>query len=423
MKNLTFANGCIVTPNGLLDRGQVTVLEGIITEVRESAAVDEKSATNTAIGAIDNDLHGAGTSIDVIDLQGDYLLPGFVDVQVNGGGGLLFNDDPSVATASRIAAAHRAFGTTSLLPTLISDDLAKVEQAISAIDEAVAGDAPGIAGVHIEGPFLNVEKKGIHDASKLRPLCDDAVAILTSARHAQVVVTLAPECARIEQIERLVEAGVKVCIGHSNASFDETRAALRAGVSGFTHLFNAMPLMQSRAPGIIPAALESSAWCGVIVDGKHVHPAMLRLAWRGKSDRRLMLVTDAMPIVGADTDHFFLGGQRINVADGACQSAEGTLAGAALTMIDALRNALEMLQLDLEQASRMASHNPCAFLGIADHLGAIAPGLRADLLRVSPELEIRQIWMAGLEQKIQQRAGQGIEQRAGQQNHRLAATA
>ncbi len=379
MESLVFANGRVVTPDGIVERGSVEVREGCIAAVANSIAADR-------------------TNDGCIDLGGDYLLPGFVDVQVNGGGGVLFNDDPSAATAIRIAEAHRAFGTTSLLPTLISDDLSKVEQAIKAIDEAVASDTPGIAGLHLEGPFLNVEKRGIHDESKLRPLSDEAVGLLTSAKHAQVVVTLAPERARLDQIAHLVESGIKVCMGHTNATFDETRAALAAGVTGFTHLFNAMPALQSRSPGVIAAALESDAWCGVIVDGKHVHPAMLRMALRAKMDRRMMLVTDAMPAVGSDIDHFHLNGRRIHVADGICQSEDGTLAGAALSMIEAVRNAMTMLDVDIEEASRMASLMPCSFLGIADRVGSIAPGQRADLLRISPELAIRQVWIGGIEQ-------------------------
>lgn len=380
MRRLVFANGRIVTPNGILERGCVEVCEGLIARVASSIAADRSNG-------------------GFVDLGDDYLLPGFVDVQVNGGGGLLFNDDPSGETAIRIAEAHRNFGTTSLLPTLISDDLDKVEQAIRAIDGEVGRRTPGIAGVHIEGPFLNVEKRGVHDERKLRQLSNEAIAILTSAEHAQVVVTLAPERARLDQIARLVECGVKVCIGHTNATFDETLGALAAGVSGFTHLFNAMPAMQSRNPGVIAAALESSAWCGVILDGKHVHPAMLRLALRAKSDRRLMLVTDAMPVVGTDMDHFYLNNQRIHVADGMCLSESGTLAGSALSMIEAVENAMTMLDLGIDEAAAMASRIPCSFLGIADRAGSIAPGRRADLLRVSPAFAIRQVWIGGVEQR------------------------
>ncbi len=380
MQRSLFANGRIVTPDGILDRGAVEVRDGVIASVNDSISPDDSNG-------------------DFIDLENDFLLPGFVDVQVNGGGGLLFNDDPSAETAVGIANAHRAFGTTSLLPTLISDDLDKVEQAVRAIDAAVGRNTPGIAGVHIEGPFLNVEKRGIHDERKLRKLSNEAIAILTSAKHAQVVVTLAPECVELDQIRRLAECGVRICVGHTNASFDETRDALAAGVSGFTHLFNAMTAMQSRSPGVIPAALESSAYCGVIVDGVHVHPAMLRLALRAKSDRRLMLVTDAMPVVGADIDHFHLNSRRIDCKDGACRSEDGTLAGSALSMIEAVKNAMAMLDLSVDEASGMASRMPASFLGIEDRVGSIAPGRRADLVRVSPTFDIRQVWIGGLEHR------------------------
>ena len=378
MRSQVFAGGRIVTPDGILEGGAVEVLDGRIVSVTRSPAADPSNA-------------------DFIDLNNDYLLPGFVDVQVNGGGGWLFNDDPSEATAIKIAAAHRAYGTTSLLPTLISDDLDKVEQAISAIDAAVKQQTPGIEGVHIEGPFLNAEKRGVHDQRKLRELSDEAIEVLTSAKHAQVVVTLAPERVQRGQIAQLVARGVKVCAGHTNATYDQTLSALTEGVSGFTHLFNAMPTLQSRSPGVIAAALESNAWCGVIVDGWHVHPAMLRLALRAKSDDRIMLVTDAMPVVGADMDHFYLDEQRIEVSDGVCLSEDGTLAGAALSMMAAVRNAMSMLNLGIEAASRMASGVPCSFLGISERAGAIAPGRKADLLRVSSEFEIRQVWMGGVE--------------------------
>ena len=378
MKACVLANGRIVTPTGIIDRGAVAVRDGVIAGVGDSIA-------------------SGNPADEIIDLKNDFLLPGFVDVQVNGGGGLLFNDDPGPGTAIKMARAHRAFGTTSLLPTLISDDLDKIERAISAIDGEVRKKTPGIAGVHIEGPFLNVEKRGIHDERKLRKLSSEAIAILTSAEHAAVVVTLAPECVQAEQIAQLVESGVKVCIGHTNASFDETRTALAAGASGFTHLFNAMCSMQTRNPGVIPAALESGAYCGIIVDGKHVHPAMLRLALRAKRDRRLMLVTDAMPVVGSAIDYFMLNDRRILVRDGVCLAEDGTLAGAALSMIEALRNAMSLLGIGIVEASKMASMTPASFLGIANQTGSIEAGLRADLLRITPEFELRQVWVGGVE--------------------------
>ena len=263
-----------------------------------------------------------------IDLGGDILLPGFVDIQVNGGGGVLFNDDPSVATIRTIAETHARFGTTALLPTLISDDLEKVAAAIAAVEEAIALGVPGVIGIHLEGPFLSTDRKGVHDASKFRPFRRDQVELMSRLRGGVTVVTLSPEQAPPPVIRALAERGVRVCAGHTNATYDEMRAALGAGVSAFTHLFNAMSPLTSREPGVVGAALEDRAsWCGLIVDGAHVAPATLRLALRCKPLDRFMLVTDAMPSVGMADASFVLQGRRIHVEDGTCRADDGTLAG------------------------------------------------------------------------------------------------
>ncbi|MGF1544263.1 MAG: N-acetylglucosamine-6-phosphate deacetylase [Parvularculaceae bacterium] len=338
---------------------------------------------------------GAMEADRIVDAGGRIIAPGFVDVQVNGGGGALFNDDPSPETIETIAAAHRRFGVTSLLPTLISDDVAKIERAIAAVDAAIDAQAPGVVGLHVEGPFLNREKRGIHDDDKIRPLSDDVVELLCAPRRGALVVTLAPECVDHAQISRLAAAGVRVCAGHTNATYDEARAALNAGVVGFTHLFNAMSPLQSRAPGVIAAALESDAWCGVIVDGRHVHPAMLRLALRAKADGRFMLVSDAMPAVGADIDHFYLGERRIEVRNGVCLSEDGTLAGAALDLNAAVRNAVSMLNVDPATALTMASEAPSQFLGLSEEVGRLAPGARADFVVLSADLNVEEVWIGG----------------------------
>lgn len=376
MTSCALINARVLTEEGFVDGASVVVTNGRISDVCTDG--------------------GYAEGADVVDLKNGLLLPGFIDVQVNGGGGVLFNDDPSVETITTIAKAHRTFGTTSLLPTLISDDLDKIDLAINAVDKAIEAGIPGVIGVHIEGPFLNETKKGIHDADKLRPLTKDALALLTSAKHARVVLTLAPECADLEDIQHLAERGVRICAGHTNATYDEAKAALRAGVSGFTHLYNAMSPMHSREPGIVPAALESDAWCGVIVDGVHVHPAMLRLAFRAKIDNRFMLVTDAMPAVGSGVDHFYLYGNRIHVRDGKCFSDDGTLAGAALTMIDAVKNAVSMLAIDLEAAAHMASANPAAFLGVEQSIGSISIGKQADLVWLDNDFRIIETWIQGV---------------------------
>jgi N-acetylglucosamine-6-phosphate deacetylase len=326
--------------------------------------------------------------------DGTWLAPGFIDVQVNGGGDVLFNDTPTPEAIAAIAAAHRRFGTTSLLPTLISDTPARMRIALAAADKA-AQMHPGVLGIHLEGPFLSPGKPGVHDPAMLR-VPDAADAELIAAPRAGVtLVTLAPEEVPAGFIAGLAAAGVRVSLGHSMATYAETRAALEQGLTGFTHLFNAMRPLEAREPGPIAAALESpGAWFGMIVDGHHVAPAMLRLALRGQA--RPMLVTDAMPPVGGRRSEFTLDGRPIRAEAGRCTTPDGRLAGAALGMADAVRNAMRLLGVPLTAALRFASAEPAAFLGLGDTLGRIAPGYRADLVAFDPvDLAIHRTWVAG----------------------------
>jgi N-acetylglucosamine-6-phosphate deacetylase len=330
------------------------------------------------------------------DLQGGLLLPGFIDTQVNGGGGVLFGDTPTVDALRQIAAAHARFGTTGFLPTLISGDFALIRAAIAAVDAAIEAGVPGILGIHIEGPFLNTARKGIHDASKFRPLDDEAFALLTSVKRGKTMVTLAPEQTTPKIIAALAKAGVIVSAGHTDGTYAQIHAALDHGLTGFTHLFNAMSPLRAREPGAVGAALDDvESYCGIIVDGKHVDPATLRIALRCKRADRLMLVTDAMPSVGAMDKHFALQGRMITVKDGVCVAPDGTLAGSDLDMASAVRNAMAMLGLDLNTASDMAARNPAAFLGLSGELGAIRAGLRASLVCVDDALNVRELWIDG----------------------------
>jgi len=329
------------------------------------------------------------------DLGGGVLLPGFIDTQVNGGGGVLLNDAPTVDTIARIGAAHRRFGTTGFLPTLISDDLAAVERALGAMAAARAAGVPGVLGLHIEGPFISPHRAGIHDPRYFRSLDEAAVALLVRDWGGRVMLTLAPERNDPALVRRLAGAGVILSAGHTDATHAEMAAGFAHGITGVTHLFNAMSPLGSRTPGAVGAALESGAWCGLIVDGVHVDPAVLRLALRCHAPDRFMLVTDAMPPVGADADGFVLQGKAIRARDGACFDETGRLAGADLDMAAALRNAVAMLGLDLPAASRMASGAPAAFLGLAHETGRIAPGLRADLVLLDDALMVRESWIGG----------------------------
>jgi N-acetylglucosamine-6-phosphate deacetylase len=323
-----------------------------------------------------------------------WLAPGFIDVQVNGGGDVLFNDQPTVEGIRAIAAAHRRFGTTALLPTLISDTPEKTKSALAAVEE-LAGSEPGIIGIQLEGPFLSPERPGVHDLRHIRaPTAEDS-ALLLAPRSGVTIVTLAPERVPAGFIHQLARGGVRVCLGHSMATYAQTRAAMAEGLTGFTHLFNAMRPLASREGGPIAAALESSAaWFGMIVDGAHVDPAMLRLALRGAA--RPMLVTDAMPPVGGSRSTFALYGDEITVRDGQCRRYDGTLAGACLDMATAVRNCVEQLGVPLEAALRFASANPASFLGLDHQLGRLAAGYRADLVAIDPKrAEVLETWLAG----------------------------
>jgi N-acetylglucosamine-6-phosphate deacetylase len=323
--------------------------------------------------------------------EGAWLAPGFIDLQVNGGGDVLFNDTPTPQAIATIATAHRMFGTTALLPTLISDSAEKMQAALEAV-EALVGVDPSVLGIHLEGPFLAPERRGVHALSALRRPTDADCTMLTGARKGATLVTLAPEQVPAGFIATLVQAGIRVALGHSMATYAETKAAMAEGLNGFTHLFNAMRPLASREPGPIAAALEGfPTWFGMIVDGIHVHPAVLRLALRGGP--RAMLVTDAMPPVGGTASRFRLYGEEIEVRDGRCAKQDGTLAGTFLDMATAVRNCVEMLDVPLTSALQFASLYPASFLGVP--LGRLAAGFRADMVALDPGVRVSATWVAG----------------------------
>jgi N-acetylglucosamine-6-phosphate deacetylase len=335
------------------------------------------------------------SNLPVYDLpERVWLAPGFIDLQVNGGGDVLFNDAPTPDTIRRIAAAHRRFGTTALLPTLISDTPAKMTSAVKAVD-AVAGIEPSVLGIHLEGPFLSPKKAGVHAPRYIRPPTAVDFDLITARRRGVTLVTLAPERVPPDFVGKLTRAGVCVALGHSMASYAQTREAIAAGLTGFTHLFNAMPGLDSREPGPIAAALDcADVWYGLIVDGIHVAPPTLRLALRGRG--RPILVTDAMPPVGGRHATFTLYGEQISVGDGRCERQDGRLAGSCLDMASAIRNCVRLLDVPLADALRFASRHPAEFLGLESELGRIAPGQRADLVAIDCEtFEVLHTWVAG----------------------------
>lgn len=333
---------------------------------------------------------------DVLELpKGVWLAPGFIDIQVNGGGDVLFNDAPTPPAIATILHAHRKYGVTSLLPTLITDTDEKMIAAKRAVTE-IMPHAPGVLGVHFEGPFISPERLGVHRADLRRAPSPHHVDMLAPPRGGVSLVTLAPEETPPGFIAELVSAGCKVALGHSMANYAQTREAMKEGLTGFTHLFNAMRPLASREPGPIAAALESSsAYYGLIVDGEHVDPAILRLALRAGLGHP-MLVTDAMPPVGGSGKGFALQGQKILVRDGRCMTAQGALAGASLDMASAVRNCVSLLDLPLERALVFASTNPANFLGLGKRLGRLVAGYRTDMTAFDPQtLRVVSTWVAG----------------------------
>ncbi len=329
---------------------------------------------------------------------GDALIaPGFIDCQVNGGGGYLFNTTPTVATIRRIGDAHRRLGTTAFLPTLISDDRQTRRTAVAAVAAAIADGVPGVLGMHLEGPHLNPERCGIHEPRHLGPPEADDLAILTALRVGRTLVTLAPEVTGTDVVRTLAKAGVIMAIGHTTAAYDTVMAGFAAGVRGVTHLFNAMSPMATRAPGAVGAALDHpAAWCSVIADGHHVHDACLRLAWRSKPPGKLFLVSDAMPPVDTDMSSFRLGDRTIQVRNGRCVAADGTLAGACLSMAAAVRHCVQQVGIPLPEALRMASTYPAQFLHLEQERGRLAPGLAADLVVLDDAFNVQETWVGGL---------------------------
>ena len=367
MSRLRFLNGTILTPDGPAET--LDVADGRIVAPSEQPTGE------------------------IVDLAGGWLLPGFIDTQVNGGGGVLFNDSPDVDTIRRIGDAHRQFGTTAFLPTFISDDLDRVDRAMRAVEDAIACGVPGVIGIHIEGPFLATARKGTHDASKFRRIDAESLRLLTSLKHGRTLVTLAPETCRASDIRALSDAGVIVAAGHSDADYQTMQGAFAAGVTGITHLFNAMSPLNHRAPGVVGAVLENKdVYAGLIVDGRHVDPAVLRIALSARPRDRFLLVTDAMPTVGSAAATFALQGKTIRVEDGVCVDEAGILSGSNLDMAAAVRNAVRMTGVSVAEAAVMAAASPAAFLGLRDR-GTIAIGTRADLVWMDRDLQVRGVWV------------------------------
>ena len=328
-------------------------------------------------------------------VDGGMLVPGFIDAQVNGGGGVLLNDTPTAEAMDAIAAAHRPFGTCRLLPTLVTTSTDAVRAALAAARNA----GSGIAGLHLEGPHLAPARKGVHDPRFMRRMTDADVEMLLSADIGRLLVTVAPEQVEPAQVRRLVDGGVIVSLGHSDATYEQAMALFDAGATGVTHLFNAMSPLQGRAAGLVGAGLDAGAvWCGIIADGLHVAPSALSIALRAKrAPGRLFLVTDAMPTVGSAATSFRLGertidrrGDRLTWTD---PSGAEVLAGAHLDMATAVRFCVDVLKLPLAEALRMAALYPAKFLRLDDKHGRLVRGHVADIVHLGTDLTVRRTWL------------------------------
>lgn len=362
----------LFTRQGWLSQQTVTVEEGRIRSI-EPASPD----------ALKNKVEG-------------YLVPGYIDTQVNGGGGVLLNQQPTFTGVCEMARAHLQYGSTSMLPTVITDNAEIMARSADAVAEAISENHPTVLGIHFEGPFLSVAKKGVHDKDLIRYPSDAEFATLTRKDIGRVLTTLAPEQTDTGFIRELTQEGVLVALGHTNATAVQVESALNAGATGFTHLYNAMSPLTSREPGVVGAALaDSKSYCGLIVDHHHVHPTSAKLAIKLKGPEHIMLVTDAMAHVGTDAQRLAFFKTEIQRDGDKLTTPDGTLAGSCLDMHGAVLNTHRDLDVSLEDAVYMASSAPAAFLGLENEYGGIEVGQVANLLLLNDELQLTSIWLRG----------------------------
>lgn len=334
--------------------------------------------------------------VELIDLERKSVAPGFIDLQVNGGGGKLFNDSPTEQTIIEIAKAHQKYGTTNFLPTIITDNNDKIKKAIQAVGSLVESGNNGILGIHLEGPFINSKKAGVHDKDLIRILSELDIPLLSSLKKGKTLITIAPELCKGEVISQLDSKGVLIAAGHSDATLDDIQTAMKLGLSSVTHLFNAMSQFSSREPGLVGAALvEDDLYCGIIVDGFHVHFSSVKVAWNAKKRGKMFLVTDSMPPVGTLDGNFQLGPYSIRVENGKCITGDNILAGSALNMATAVRNCIQKVGIPKDEALRMASTYPAQYLSLDKELGYIAPGYNASLTIFNNEINVSAVVING----------------------------
>lgn len=377
MNRLALTGARIFTGDGWLDAHALIMAGGRIEALVPVAELDPRIARRS--------------------LNGGVLAPGFIDLQANGGGGFLLNDTPDVATMAATAAAHRRFGTTALLPTFITDHPAKMAQVLAAARDAQRAGVAGVLGLHLEGPFLDVARRGAHPEAFVRTMDDADVAQLLQADCGTLLLTVSPRAVSVALMARLVATGIVLSLGHSDATSEEAGAALGAGARAFTHLFNAMSPLAHRAPGMVGAALASEdAWCGLICDGIHVADTAVNVALKAKGASKIFLISDAMAPAAGGPDAFSLQGRKVTRRDGALRLEDGTLAGCDLTILQAVRHCVKRLGVPLADALRMGSATPAALIGRDFERGYLRAGYCADVVHLDAGLALDHVWVDGI---------------------------
>jgi N-acetylglucosamine-6-phosphate deacetylase len=339
--------------------------------------------------------HDIPNNFEIQKLNGGILSPGFIDLQVNGGGGKLFNNSPDKESLNAIIEAHQHFGTTSIMPTVISDSLNVLKRCATTISEEIESNK-SLLGVHIEGPFFNVKYRGVHQKQYINTINSDYLNLFESLQDFPVMLTLAPECISTKQLKHLKSLGFKILAGHTDASYDQLEEAIKYGLDGFTHLFNAMGQISAREPGVVGSALTfDNATASIIVDLHHVHPSLIQMAYKQKPQGKLFFVSDSMATIHHGEPSFELYDEVVSESNGRIINSEGKLAGSSITQIDAIKNAYQSCNIPLNEALAMASRYPAEYLGVANYLGSLESGYRADLTHFSLDFQVKNVWVAG----------------------------
>ena len=343
--------------------------------------------------------HDVPKNFEIQKLNGGILSPGFIDLQVNGGGGKLFNNSPDKESLNTIIEAHQHFGTTSIMPTVISDSLNVLKKCTTTISEEIENNK-SLLGVHIEGPFFNVKYRGVHQKQYINTINSDYLNLFENLKDFPVMLTLAPECISTKQLKHLKSLGFKILAGHTDASYDQLEEAIKYGLDGFTHLFNAMGQISAREPGVVGSALTfDNATASVIVDLHHVHPSLIQMAYKQKPQGKLFFVSDSMATIHHGEPSFELYDEIVSESKGRIINSEGKLAGSSITQIDAIKNAYQSCNIPLNEALAMASRYPAEYLGVANYLGSLKSGYRADLTHFDLDFQVQNVWVAGKQLK------------------------